>query len=115
MSKDPDVIKKQIKWQIKKAVEHLNTDDESAIMSFVKSHIIYPGSIHDKPMADINEFGDDFLNEEIRNAVNQRNNDISSTNENNDKSSLLPFIITGIGAVVFKFIKSALENDDLEE
>lgn len=66
---ESDVVRKQILHQVELAQKHLNTKDVNKIFEFVKTHIIYPGSISDKPMADISRFGDRFIVEAIKKIV----------------------------------------------
>lgn len=66
---DSDVVRKQIIHQVELVQKHLNTKDVNKIFEFVKTHIIYPGSILDKPMADINRFGDHFIIDAINKIV----------------------------------------------
>jgi hypothetical protein len=58
----------QLRYQIGKAITHLETCNSNEIFGFIKSHMIYPQSIREVS-SNFSEYDDAFIFEEIRKQI----------------------------------------------
>lgn len=68
---DMDVVRRQVIHQNKLAAKHLNTNNVKKIRDFIGSHVIYPGAIIDKPLADFKLVDESFILDQIKKVLSK--------------------------------------------